>query len=123
VLIHLRKLASLLRDRQIIIGMLCIMASYNLFYLLLLIYQVAPVQFSWSGWDNQTEWSPGVDPGVMAQLSYGLAGIETGTDWGMVLITPIIYWKVEMENTKKQWLKILLLMGVGWVFGSLVKIC
>lgn len=89
------------------------MVSYNLFFLLFFIFQVSPVPFSWAGWTNGANWTPGVDLGLMAQLAYGLDGVATGTDWCLVAVAPMFFWEPAMGKRMEIASRGMMLMGIG----------
>ena len=114
-IIQLRKLAKYPKQRQVIVCLATATVIYNTGFFLLLLFQVAPVQYFWKGWFGKAIAS-NIDPELMAELSYGFAGVGTGTDWLLVVVSPWFFWEqkeVDTIRNAKIGLRILMLIGVG----------
>ena len=114
-IIQLRKLAKYPKQRRVIAGLAAATIIYNTGFFLLLLFQVAPVQYFWKGW-LEREIGSNIDPELMAEVSYGFAGVGTGTDWMLVVVSPWFFWEqkeLKLSRNAKIGLRLILLVGIG----------
>ena len=114
-IIQLRRFAQYARQRQVIASLAAATVVYNIGFFLLLLFQVAPVQYIWKGWFGK-EIESNIDPEFMAEVSYGFAGMGTGTDWLLVAVSLWLFWEQNDLNLSRNatiGFKALLLIGVG----------
>lgn len=114
-IIQLRKLAKYPKQRLVVACLAAATVLYNTGFFLLLLFQVAPVQYFWKGWFGKQIGS-NIDPDFMAEVSYGFAGVGTGTDWLLVVVSPWFFWEqkeLDLSRSAKMGLRILLLIGAG----------
>ena len=114
-IIQLRKLAKYPQQRRVVAGLAAATIIYNTGFFLLLLFQVAPVQYFWKGW-LEREIGSNIDPELMAEVSYGFAGVGTGTDWLLVVVSPWFFWEqkeLKLSRNAKIGLRLILLVGIG----------
>ncbi|KAG9245839.1 hypothetical protein BJ878DRAFT_540857 [Calycina marina] len=122
--IQLRKLATKPRQSWVLAGLAAATVVYNTGFCLLVLFQCAPIQFSWKGWVEMAVGS-NIDPQFMAQVSYGFTGMGTGVDWLLVVISPWFSWEggeLDMSRNAKMGLRVLLIIGFGAGAAGLVRI-
>ncbi|KAH8593846.1 hypothetical protein B0O99DRAFT_688282 [Bisporella sp. PMI_857] len=126
-LLQLRTLATLPKQRLVLLILTVGMVLYDTGFFLLLIFQCAPVQYFWKGWfgrDSEFEMASGVSGEWVAQVSYGFAGVGTGTDWLLAVLAPWFFWEKEkdMTPTGKWGLRACLITGICAGSACLVRI-
>lgn len=104
-------------QRWVLLVLMSITIVYNTVFFLLLLFQVEPVQYLWTGWDGG---EPSIDQSFVALVSYGFSGVGAGTDWGLVLVSPWFFWEKDMGGRVKLCLRVLLVLGIWYDGRSIV---
>ena len=71
------------------------------------------MQYTWAGWSDNESWMAWVDKTLMAELSYGFAGVGTGVEWCCVGLVPWVCGKRAKGWSNRLTGGVRVLMGLG----------